>query len=295
MLHLHRVAPALLVSLLLITDGFAEEKAKPAEVKVAAIQFISDWGKPAANRKGLEPLIREAAKNDAKIIVLPETAITGYMPIDLKKTWQVGKAELSPNLEGINPADAAEQVPGESTRAFGELAKELGIYLTVPLLEVDRKSGEYFNTIVLVGPTGEILLHYRKLNPWPWAERGWATKGDRGHQYIDTPYGRLGLLICFDINFEPPVLKKKKVDHLLYCIAWVDQENSTWFTRELPAIAREANLNIIGANWSVPAADKKPDWHGYGKSLIIARDGKVKTRVKSDFGNEIIYAMLPNE
>ncbi len=280
--------------------GFASfaraQEVKPKAVKVAAIQFISDWGNPEGNRKGLEPLIREAAKNGAKIIVLPETAITGYMPIDLKKTWQVGGLELSKGLEGVSPKDAAETVPGESTKAFGALAKELGIYLTVPLLEADRKSGEFFNTIVLVGPTGEPLLHYRKLNPWPWAERGWATKGDRGHQYIDSPYGRLGLLICFDINFEPPVLKKKKVDHLLYCIAWVDEEKSTWFTKQLPAIAKDADINIIGANWSVPPVgekEKKPDWHGYGKSLIIKRDGEVATRVRSDFGNEIIYAELP--
>jgi len=266
--------------------------AKPATVKVAAIQFISDFANPIANRKGLEPLIREAAKNGAKMVVLPETAITGYMPIDLKRTWQVDARELTKGLAGVSPKDAAETVPGDSTRAFSKLAKELGIYLTIPILEVDRKSGEYFNTIVLAGPDGEQLLHYRKLNPWPWAECGWATKGDRGHQYVDTPFGRLGLLICFDINFEPPTLKLKKVDHLLYCIAWVDDADSTWFTRHLPNIARENNINIIGANWSVPAVPEKPQWHGYGKSLIIDRTGKVLAKVKSDIGNEIIYAEL---
>ena len=293
-MSLHRFA-----AILIVVNSFAFHYAAHAEdgkaktVKVAAVQFISDWGKPAENRKGLEPLIREAAKKGAKIVVLPETAITGYMPIDLKKTWQVNNLELSAGLEGVSPKDAAETVPGESTKVFGALAKELGIYLTVPILEIDRKSGEFFNTIVLVGPDGSSLLLYRKLNPWPWAERGWATKGDRGHQYIDSPYGRLGLLICFDINFEPPVLKQKKVDHLLYCIAWVDDENSTWFHKQLPDIAKESNINIIGANWSVPVTDKTPNWHGYGKSLIIGRDGKVKTRVQSDFGNEIIYAELP--
>jgi predicted amidohydrolase len=290
-----RTLVILLFSSIFLSATIADD-AKPKTVKVAAVQFISDWGNPAANRAGLEPLIREAAKNGAKIVVLPETAITGYMPIELKKTWQVGELKLSQGLTGVSPAEFAETVPGESTKAFGALAKELGIYLTVPLLEADRKSGEFFNTIVLVGPTGEQLLHYRKLNPWPWAERGWATKGDRGHQYIDSPYGRLGLLICFDINFEPPVLKKKKVDHLLYCIAWVDDEGSTWFTKELPAIAKQADINIIGANWSVPPIgekEKPPEWHGYGKSLIINRTGEVMTKVKSDFGNEIIYAELP--
>ncbi|MEX2216905.1 MAG: carbon-nitrogen hydrolase family protein [Phycisphaeraceae bacterium] len=286
------VLTALLLATLTLPLRAAEPTEKPTTVRVAAIQFISAFADPAANRKGLQPLIREAAKNGAKIIVLPETAITGYMPTDLKRTWQVDNRELSGGLTGVNPKDAAETVPGQSTKAFAALAGELGIYLTIPLLEVDKKSGEYFNTIVLADPEGKIVLHYRKLNPWPWAERGWATTGDRGHQYIDSPYGRLGLLICYDINFEPPKLKKKKVDHLLYCIAWVDDENSTWFKKQLPAIAKENNLNIIGANWSLEAAIEKPDWHGYGNSLIISNEGNVMTKVKSDFGNEIIYAEL---
>jgi predicted amidohydrolase len=48
-------------------------------------------------------------------------------------------------------------------------------------------------------------------------------------------------------------------------------------------------VNIIGANWSVPA---KPAWHGYGQSLIIRRNGKVAAKVKNDLGNEVIYADL---
>jgi len=269
----------------------AAEPADAAQtVRVAAVQFISQWGKPAENRKGLEPLVRQAAKHGARIVVLPETAITGYTSHDLRRTWQVDKQAVTEGLQGVSPKDVAEEVPGESTRAFGALAKELGIYLTVPFLEVDPKQNKYYNTIVLVGPDGRTLLHYRKLNPWPWAEQGWATQGDRGHQFVDTPYGRLALLICYDINFEPPELKKNRVDHLLYCIAWVDHAGSDWFAKRLPRIARQADVNIIGANWSVP---ERPKWHGYGQSLIIGRTGEVVAKVKNDLGNEIIYADLP--
>ena len=146
---------------------------------------------------------------------------------------------MSAGLEGISPKTVAESVPGESTKAFGALAKELGIYLTVPIVEFDAKQDKHFNTLVLVDPDGHVALHYRKLNPWPWAERGWASRGDRGQQFIDTPYGRLGLLICFDINFEPPRLRQNKVDLLLYAIAWVDDADSSWFAHELPEIARK--------------------------------------------------------
>ena len=278
------------IALSAATDSIAAESPPPKTVRVAAVQFISQWAKLAENRKALERLVREAAGHDAKIVVLPETAIPGYMSHDIRTTWQVGDRPLSVGLEGISPKTIAESVPGESTKAFGSLAKELGIYLTVPIVEFDAKQDKYFNTLVLVDPQGRVALHYRKLNPWRWAERGWASPGDRGHQFIDTPYGRLGLLICFDINFEPPKLRENKVDHLLYAIAWVEDADSTWFAQELPDIAKSANVNIIGANWSVPA---KPAWHGYGQSLIIRRNGQVAAKVKNDLGHEVIYADLP--
>ncbi len=269
----------------------AEDAASPAStVHVAAIQFISHWARPAENRTELERLIREAANHGAKIVVLPETAIPAYMSHDIRLTWQVAGQEVTRGLQGVSPEAVAETVPGESTRTFGELAKELGIYLTVPLLEVVAEPKAYYNALVLVGPDGKMALHYRKLNPWPWAERGWSTPGDRGQQFLDTPYGRLGLLICYDINFEPPKLKENHVDHLLYAIAWVDNPDSTWFAKQLPDIARKSEINIIGANWSVP---DPVGWHGYGQSEIIARTGKVLARAKNDLGNEIIYADLP--
>jgi predicted amidohydrolase len=267
----------------------ADPASPPTTVRVAAVQFISRWASPAENRKGLEPLVREAAKNGAKIIVLPETAITAYMSHDIRLTWQADRRKITPGLQGVSPKEFAETVPGDSTREFGKLAKELGIYLTVPLVEFEPASGKYFNTLVLVDPDGKPALHYRKLNPWPWAERGWASPGDRGHQFLDTPYGRLGLLICYDINFEPPKLKENHVDHLLYSIAWVDDPKSDWFPKRLPEIARKANVNIIGANWSIP---DQAGWSGYGHSLILRRNGTTAAAVKSNLGNEIIYADL---
>ena len=58
----------------------------------------------------------------------------------------------------------------------------------------------------------------------------------------------------------------------------------------LPDIARKSDLNIIGANWSVP---DRPGWHGYGQSEVISRTGQVLARAKNDLGDEILYADLP--
>jgi len=174
-----RIALACL-ALFATTNSLAADPV-PKTVRVAAVQFISQWAKPAENRKALEPLVREAAGHGAKIVVLPEAAISGYMSHDIGTTWQVDQRPLSVGLEGISPKAVAESVPGESTKLFGALAEEL------------------------------------------------------------------------------------------------------------PNIAKKTNVNIIGANWSVPA---KPDWHGYGQSLILRRNGQVAARVKNDLVNEIVYADL---
>jgi len=234
-------------------------------------------------------LTREAAFGGARIVVLPEAAVTGYLTADLKTTWRVGDAPLGEDLFGVDPKDVAETVPGPSTTEFARLAAELGIYITVPLVEVDRKTGRYYNTSVLVGPEGRILIHYRKRDPWPWAEESWATPGDRGNPVVDTPLGRLGLLICYDIHDQAEVMGRLKVDLLLYSIAWVDDQGSGWYDHELPAIAVLNGLNIIAANWTVP---ERPDWFGFGQSRIIAADGAILARARDDLANEIVLADL---
>src|SRR5581483_3505423 len=200
----------------------------PKTVKVAAVQCSSDLGNVAANTKKLSALVKEAASNGAKIVVLPETAVTGYLSQDLKTNWHVPTWPIEKQFEGLDPAKHAEEVPGPSTRHFCKLAKELGIYLTIPLLEVDQKGAggpRYFNTVCLANPKGELVAHYRKLTPWPYPEKSWATPGDRGVQTYDTEFGRVGLGICFDIHTILEKYQGKGLWALLYPIAWVDSEH----------------------------------------------------------------------
>jgi predicted amidohydrolase len=195
-------------------------------------------------------------------------------------------------------------VPGPSTDHFCRLAKELRIYLTIPLLECvsqslpgteedDREleqkgTPRYFNTVCLANPAGELVAHYRKLNPWPYPEKSWATAGDRGLQVCDTEYGRVGLAICFDIH---TILEDYESEHLwalLYPIAWVDEVHpADWFWHQLPARVGRFKHYVIGANWSV---DRQERWRGYGFSTIISPQGNVVATAKSLYGSEIVRA-----
>lgn len=279
------------------TANDASSKGMPAvkTVKVASIQCSSDLGAVADNSVKLTELIKTAAKNGAKIVVTPETCITGYLSQDLKQNWHLDNWPIDKKFTGVDPSTAAEEVTGESVQYFCKLAKEQKIYLTIPFLEVDYSQGKdkprYFNTVCLASPNGEMVAHYRKLTPWPVPEKSWATPGDRGVQVYETEYGRVGLGICFDIHTILEKYKDQKLWAFLYPIAWVDEEHpADWFFHKLPARVKPFNHHVIGANWSV---DKKQDWRGYGFSPIISNEGKLVASAKTLYDSEIIYAELP--
>src|SRR3954449_1890425 len=84
--------------------GATRAEDKPKAVKVAAVQCSSDLGDIAGNTKKLTALVEEAAKEGAKIVVLPETSITGYLSQDLKTNWHVKGMPIEPHFRGKDPA-----------------------------------------------------------------------------------------------------------------------------------------------------------------------------------------------
>lgn len=278
-------------------DGIEEtpvEPRRPQTVKVAAVQCSSVLGDVDGNRRKLTALVKEAAGEGAKIIVLPEAAITGYLSQDLRTNWQLKGWPIEAGFQGKDPLPIAEPVPGPSTRHFAELARELQVYVTVPFVERDDRNAKVgtrlFNTACLVSPKGEVVAHYRKLTPWPRPEQSWAMPGDRGVQTYDTEYGRVGLAICFDIHTILEKYEPHKIWALLYPIAWVDDSHpADWFWHRLPPRVAPFGHYVIGANWSV---DDRQPWFGYGFSTILAPGGKIVSGARSLYGSEIVYATI---
>jgi len=275
------------------TSGNRADLPAPADgVLVAAAQMPSRMGQVAANIARMERLARQAASRGAHVVVFPEAAVTGYLSQDLQINWRVGDRPLSLEFrEGRSPRGVARSVPGPTIRRFGRLARQLSVYLVVPFVERDPATGLYHNTACLVGPDGRLLLHYRKVNPWPHPEDSWATAG-RQLAVARTPFGKLGLLICYDIHTEPQRLAAAGADMLLYPIAWVDDPASKWFEEDLPRIARQNGVAIVGANWSVEHPRKNRGWHGAGQSRIIDAGGRTLARATGEVGEEILYAEL---
>src|SRR5262249_17961145 len=189
---------------------------------------------------------------------LPEASITGYLSQDLRTNWHLKDWPLEPAFQGKDPTPFAETVPGPSTKHFCQLAKQLQVYITVPFVEIDPGTRDeqqpekaaklrFFNTVCLVSPKGELVAHYRKLTPWPYPAKARATPGDRGVQFYDSAYGRMGLGICFAIHTILEKYESERLWALLYPIAWVDQTHpADWFWHRLPKRVAPFKHYLIG-------------------------------------------------
>jgi predicted amidohydrolase len=254
------------------------------KVKVAAVQFFSYMGNVEENRKRLLELAGQAADEGAKIVVFPETALQGYMDPDGYGTWR------SPGFKGdareLTLGGVAETVPGPSTALFAEFSKKRGIYVLLTLVEVDEQTGLYYNSAVLLGPEGRMLVHYRKAEPWTVAEYGWASKGDGKALVVDTPLGRLGVMICYDVHTMLPKLEKARADIVLWPVWWVDHDPALWFDERLPDLCRRHGMAIVAAN---RAETQNPNEEpGAGYSRVVSSKGEVVAKASDGLTDYVV-------
>jgi len=257
----------------------------PRTVRVAAVQLHSVMGKPSRNRERLVPLVERAAAGGAKIVVLPEAAVPGYADLSTDTFWSKGEVEE----EGYLPVRAvAEAVPGPSTELFSPLADRLDIYLTVPIIE--RAQGKYYNTVVLLGPDGGTSARHRKCNLWTVADSSWASSGPKRATVVDTEYGRIGLMICYDVHALLGEFGKAKADIVLHSVAFYGPNTRAWFETTLAFKVADARVALVLANWTFP---RDPGWSGWGASIVIGPDGKVIASAARGPGDRIVFADVP--
>jgi N-carbamoylputrescine amidase len=156
---------------------------KAGKIKVGLVQTTVEDDKARHVQKTLER-VREAAGRGAKLICLQELFASQYF-------CQVEDSALF---------DLAEPIPGPTSQAVAECAKQLGVSIVVPLFE-KRAPGVYHNSLIIVGPNGDTLGLYRKMHipddPL-FYEKYYFTPGDLGFKTIETPEAKVGTLICWD-------------------------------------------------------------------------------------------------
>lgn len=173
--------------------------------RVAVIQFDPQIGLEHCKSnlcQGLQ-LAEQAVREGANLIVLPELANTGYT--------------FTSRAEAYAHAETLED--GPSLNAWSAFAREHHVYLVAGFAE--RDDLKLYDSAVLFGPEG-LLGHYRKAHLWN-QEKLWFTPGDLGFPVFETPIGRIGLLICWDIWFPevPRLLAQQGADIICSLNNWV--------------------------------------------------------------------------
>ncbi len=152
-------------------------------MKLGIIQQTANAGAVDALQHAID-LVHEAADAGAEVIVLPELF-----------RWPYPAQEMAAEQFRF-----AESVPGPTTERMAELAADRGVVIVVSVFE-ERAPGLGFNTAVVVGPDGETIGEYRKAHipddPL-YYEKFLFTPGDKPCGVFDTPFGRLGVLVCWD-------------------------------------------------------------------------------------------------
>jgi len=147
-------------------------------LRAAALQFFAAPFDLTRNLDMVERLTRQAVAQGAQIVVLPELFNTGYV--------------YTPRLFAF-----AETEDGLTLRRLVRLSGELKVHLAGPLLL--REGKQVFNVFALVEPGGKIHK-YCKRHPFLW-ERCYFEAG-REPLIVETGFGRIGLLTCWDIAYR---------------------------------------------------------------------------------------------
>lgn len=246
-------------------------------VRVAVVQFDPQVGiqHSQTNLEHSLELAREAAINGANLIVLPELANTGYLFGTRQEAFL--HAELIPE--------------GPSMQAWLDFARKHQVYLAAGLAE--RDGVQLFDSAVLVGPGG-FIGKYRKAHLWN-REKLWFTPGNLGFPVFDTPIGRIGLLICWDIWFPevPRLLSLQGADIICSLNNWIwtppplFDDSGKCMASYLTMTAAHAN------NVFIAAANRIGEEQGeryLGCSLITGTNGWPIGKVASADEQTILYA-----
>lgn len=147
----------------------------------AVAQMEPKLGEIGQNLEAIVARLEEASAQGAELIVLPECAVTGYV--------------FDSESEALA---AAQEIPGPSLDVIEQACARLAVHAVCGVLA--REGDELRNRSVLVGPDGLIATYDKSHLPHLGVDR-FVTAGTEPLVPIDTPIGRIGLLICYDLRF----------------------------------------------------------------------------------------------
>ncbi|MEJ2014289.1 MAG: carbon-nitrogen hydrolase family protein [Limibacillus sp.] len=215
------------------------------------------------NIESASAFIREAAAGGAKLIVTPENTTM----IETVREKQMARAYPE------------EKHPGVS--AFSELARELGVWLSIGSMTIGLGGDKAANRSFLFGPDGGIAARYDKIHMFDvevpdgqtYRESATFRPGEEA-VLADLPWGRLGITICYDIRFPYlyRALAKAGASFITTSAAFTEMTGKAHWHVLQRARAIETGCFIFAAAQTGEHTNKR---RTYGHSLVVAPWGEV--------------------
>lgn len=172
-------------------------------VRVAVVQAAPVIMDREATVEKTRLLTLEAAGKGAKIVVFPEAFIPAY-PRGMTFGANVGARSQEGRRDWARYWENSVLIPSPATDALSEAARQAAVYLAVGIIERESEGSQstLYCTVIYFGPDGELLGKHRKLKPTASERLIWGEGDGSTLTVIDTPYGKLGGLICWE-NYMP--------------------------------------------------------------------------------------------
>ena len=228
-------------------------------VAIGLAQMGSPPGDAGANRTATAEAAKLLFDQGAQLVVLPELAVPWY------------------TVKPDEVARSAEPLWGPTVDAWTAIAADHSGLIVGGFCERDGEA--LYNTAVVVDQSG-VIGHYRKLHLFA-DEKGCFAPGDRGLPVVDTPVGRLGLCICYDLRFVEVVRVLALSGAELICIpsAWITGfDAARWDADGFCPQAHGAMLQAKLSQVFIACASQVGAFSGFeflGSSLVIDSFGRV--------------------
>jgi nitrilase len=269
--------------------------------KIAVVQAAPVVLDREATVSKARELIAEAGRSGARLVVFPEAFIPTYPDW----VWRIppGQHRVLADMYA-ELLEQSVEIPGPVTEYLSQAARQAGVYVAMGLNErnAQASNASLYNTLLYIGPEGDLLGKHRKLVPTAPERMVWAQGDGSTLEVFDTSLGKLGGLICWE-NYMPLARYSLYAWGVQIYLAPTWDNGEPWLST-LRHIAKEGRVYVVGCSIAMRKQDipdrfefkakyysEVGEWINKGGSAVVSPDGKfVAGPLNAEEG--ILYAEL---